>query len=565
MASKKEYSEDDLQNVPPQGRGRLFVRFRNINILLFIISFCITAAVISLAFNSVIANISSDYAARYAISTAEALSAHTTKEIGLMSKAAHSKAVTEWMADEGNDAKKAAAFEEMAGIVGELYSFNLYVALNTSLDEYSIAADNKAEHIAVLDESRPVDAWYFECIESDNDFTLSIDIDHVIQRKRVWLDYKVVQNGVPLGVICTGLEFSHIAGELFSHYESGIRGLIIDNNGTIHMDSSLMRDKDFLYNNYEVPFEEEFPDPAFHSAIEAYLNDLKNYNQEESDPDVVKLSSGPYHYMTIMPIRYTDWSIMILSGPTSLFSMSYFVPVSIIVVALLIAFAIATSAANYRLIFHPLGKLDNSLVLLKTSNDETIYGLERDDELGHLSKTIQDLFHKANFDALTGIYNRRFMESSLVHIMELLSRSNDLLSIMMLDIDHFKKYNDTFGHDQGDVCLRLVAEALSGSVTRASDFAARYGGEEFIVVLPNTGEPGARMIAERLLESVRELNLPHPKNTAAPYVTVSIGVATGKISFTRSWETYVKQADEALYMSKKNGRNQYTFLEFNGN
>ena len=562
MALRKKLSDSAPPPVSLPGKGRLSIRFRNMNVLLFVISLCIIATVMSLVFNSVIINQSSEYAARYAVSTAEALSAHTTKEIGLMSKAAHSKAVSDWMADEDNETKKNAAFEEMAGIVGELYSFNLYVALNSSLNEYSIGVDKTAEHIAILDENRPIDAWYFGCIESDNDYSLSIDIDHIMQRKRVWLDYKVVQNGVPLGVICTGLEFSHIAGELFSHYESSMRGLIIDNNGVIHMDSALMSDKDFLYNNYEIPFEEEFPDPAFHSAIESYLSDLDDYYQVIDEPDVVKLSSGSYRYMTIAPIRYTEWSIVILSGPTILFDMSHFIPIAVTILALFIAFAIVTSAANYRLIFHPLSKLDHSLMLLTTNSEMKIFGTERDDELGHLSNTIQDLFRKANFDALTGIYNRRFMESNLVHIMDLLSRSNDLLSIMMLDIDHFKKYNDSLGHDQGDICLRSVAKALSGSVTRASDFAARYGGEEFIVVLPNTGESGARMIAERLLDSVRELNIPHPNNSAAACVTVSIGVTTGKISFTRKWEEYVKRADEALYMSKKNGRNQYTYLEF---
>lgn len=132
----------------------------------------------------------------------------------------------------------------------------------------------------------------------------------------------------------------------------------------------------------------------------------------------------------------------------------------------------------------------------------------------------------------------------------------------MLDIDHFKKYNDSFGHDQGDVCLTSVAAALSGSITRAGDFAARYGGEEFIAVLPNTDESGARLIAEKLLESVRILDIPHPANTAAPCVTVSIGVTTGNVNHTQSWEEYVKRADDALYMSKRNGRNRYTFLPF---
>jgi diguanylate cyclase (GGDEF)-like protein len=154
------------------------------------------------------------------------------------------------------------------------------------------------------------------------------------------------------------------------------------------------------------------------------------------------------------------------------------------------------------------------------------------------------------------------MENNLERIMGLLARADGLLSVLMVDVDFFKKYNDTYGHEQGDVCLRLVAQALNSSITRTEDFAARYGGEEFAAILPNTGEEGARMIAERLVENVRKLNLPHANSAAAGFVTVSVGVTTGRVAFTHTWEDFLKAADDALYTSKQNGRNQYTCLEF---
>ena len=562
MSANKRPSSNESKGGLFSGRGRLSVRFRNLSILLFIIAFSITAAVMNFAFDRLVSNVSSEDAGRYAVSIAEAFSAYLGRQISLMSKAAHSSAVTGWLADEYDEEKKALAFEEMSGIVGELYSFNLYVTLESSMNEYSVGSDSSAEYVNALNIDRVTDAWYFNCIESDHDYIMNIDLDYFLQRKRVWLDYKVVKDGEILGVLSTGLEFSHIAGELFAHNDDNVRCLIIGNNGFIQMDSALMSDNEFLYSYYEVPFEEEFPDAAFHDAIESYLNGVDGYFEEIGKLDVIKLSSSPFRHLTITPIKDTAWSVVILSGRSTLFDDSYFIPVSITVLVVLIAYAIVASAVNYRLIFRPLGKLSQSLVSLKESQDERIFGLEREDELGFLSNTIQDLFHKANFDALTGIYNRRFMESSLVHIMDLLSRSNDYLSVMMLDVDHFKKYNDTYGHDQGDQCLKSVAGSLAGCVTRASDFTARYGGEEFVAVLPSTDESGARMLADQLLESVRSLNIPHSKNTAAPCVTVSIGVTSGKISVARRWEDYMKRADEALYMSKKNGRNQYTYLDY---
>jgi len=229
------------------------------------------------------------------------------------------------------------------------------------------------------------------------------------------------------------------------------------------------------------------------------------------------------------------------------------------VLLLLLAVALVTSTANYRLIFLPLGKLDRSLASLRHSLEGNISGTDRDDELGDLSRTIQDLFTKANVDGLTGIYNRRFMENNLEHIMGMLARSNGYLSVLMLDIDFFKKYNDAYGHDQGDECLKSVAQAMSRSVTRASDFIARYGGEEFIAVLTNTDEAGARVVAEKLLDNVRALEIQHSDSDVAQIVTVSIGGTTDKVVYGQKWEIYVKRADEALYLSKQSGRNRVTF------
>jgi len=173
-----------------------------------------------------------------------------------------------------------------------------------------------------------------------------------------------------------------------------------------------------------------------------------------------------------------------------------------------------------------------------------------------------DLSDKVYLDPLTGIYNRRFLEDSLKRITNSLNRSGDVLSVMMIDIDYFKKYNDTYGHSEGDACLKKVAEALSETLLRPDDFAARYGGEEFTVVLPYTDENGARYVAEKILESVRELNIPHEKNEAADHVTISVGLTTCNAEYTQDGGAFIKQADKALYSSKQNGRNQYTFIDF---
>jgi len=548
------------------GKGRIAVRFRNINVALFALAFFSMVIALLVTFGSIIMKVSADYAGHYATSSAYVLSTRIIKEIDLMAKAARSNAVIEWLADEYNNDKKIRAYEEMSSIIEELYSNNLYVGLNKSLHQYKVDEDYTTDStlpFTTLDENNSSDAWYFECIVSDKDYLLTIGIDYVLRKKRVWLNYKVMQNGIPLGIICTGLDFSHMAGELFSQYDNtSLRGLIIDKDGIIHMDSSLLSSKDFLHHDLEALIQEEFSDSVFLLAIKSHLSSIQGYFKAIDKPTIIELSTGPYRHAAIAPIRFTNWSAVILYNSSSLLSMSLFMPVIATMLILLIAFAFASNAMGFHLIFMPLEKLVRSLARLKENKGERIYGVERNDELGTLSNTIKDLFTEANYDALTGIYNRRSMESNLQRIMEFLSRSNSLLSVLMIDIDYFKRYNDTYGHEKGDICLKAVAQALAYNIPRTNDFVARYGGEEFVVVLPSTDRTGACMMAKKLLDNVRMLNMPHENSSTAQYVTISVGVTTCKVTYGQSWEEYLKYADEALYMSKQSGRNRYTYLDF---
>jgi diguanylate cyclase (GGDEF)-like protein len=176
------------------------------------------------------------------------------------------------------------------------------------------------------------------------------------------------------------------------------------------------------------------------------------------------------------------------------------------------------------------------------------------------NNTILD--EKVHYDSLTGIYNRRFMDDNFKRIMKSVSRSKGELTVMMLDIDYFKKYNDTYGHNMGDACLKAVAKALSESA-RMNDCVIRYGGEEFVILLPNTDEAGAGITAARFLESVQSLCIPHRSSDIANYVTISIGATTVKVRLKHQYMDYIERADKALYMSKNTGRDRYTHLKYN--
>jgi len=177
----------------------------------------------------------------------------------------------------------------------------------------------------------------------------------------------------------------------------------------------------------------------------------------------------------------------------------------------------------------------------------------------NMEADIKKLVSEVDYDALTGIYNRRFFDKSLKRIIKSLSRSGSMLSLLLIDIDHFKNFNDTYGHIEGDKCLVTIAEVLANSVRRDDDYVARYGGEEFVAVLPNTDEEGARRVAENMHENLQKCKIPHTKNGDTGYATISIGGTTCCVDRTQHGDDYIKRADEMLYVSKQSGRNQTSF------
>ena len=178
---------------------------------------------------------------------------------------------------------------------------------------------------------------------------------------------------------------------------------------------------------------------------------------------------------------------------------------------------------------------------------------------GGISAPVEKMLDKAHYDALTGVYNRRYVDENLKNLINSMSRSGGMLSLLMIDIDFFRDYNDKYGYGKGDNCLKIIANTLAKGVSRTEDFAARYGGDKFIVVLPNTGGDGACSITQKLLEFITQCKIPHEGNSAAGYVTVSAGIITGKVNFSQNGDEYIRRAGEILKKSKQEGRNRYTF------
>lgn len=174
-------------------------------------------------------------------------------------------------------------------------------------------------------------------------------------------------------------------------------------------------------------------------------------------------------------------------------------------------------------------------------------------ELRRVNRELQKL---VNLDGLTQIANRRCFDERIKQECQRLYREQQPLSLLMFDVDYFKRYNDCYGHQLGDDCLIKIAQAVDRLVGRAADLVARYGGEEFIVILPNTNIEGAIAVAERIHAAIGELKIPHQCSDVNDFVSVSMGIVSNIPNLERSPSVLISHADQALYHAKQQGRNQ---------
>lgn len=190
-------------------------------------------------------------------------------------------------------------------------------------------------------------------------------------------------------------------------------------------------------------------------------------------------------------------------------------------------------------------------------------------ESGELGELNQELEKLAQLDGLTGLNNRRSYDMYVEKLWGQCRRDQISLTLMLIDLDHFKMFNDEYGHQTGDDALKAVAEVITSSAKRPFDFAARYGGEEFILALYGTPEiyggvaasDASRNFAEQLREAIQDLQIPHQKSSTGPFLTASIGVAVILPGAERSLAGAVQMADEALYQAKEEGRNRVVAQE----
>ena len=224
-------------------------------------------------------------------------------------------------------------------------------------------------------------------------------------------------------------------------------------------------------------------------------------------------------------------------------------------------------AQRHRRVVRRLEQLNHN-VLLQVQGKNTRFDIDGHDEIAAIARSFeyfastvnkqqQELQQLSYTDSLTGLANRRAFELQFAQALVQAQRQHWPLTLMMIDVDCFKAYNDQYGHQAGDDTLQQIAQLLQQGINRGSDLVARYGGEEFIALLPETDAKGAVAIADQLLHLFRQAALPHQFNLAGDYVSISLGICSVNSASSEDYNRLLRLADNALYQAKANGRNCY--------
>jgi len=474
------------------------------------------------------------------------LEASINSEIAIARRMADSPLIQWHFINPDDEEMKQIALGEIAGYRKAFTGKNAFWVGDTDKKYYF-----NDEYVYTLDPSEESSWWYNSIMENPTPYVFNVNFDVGIKKTMLWINAPVFDNNQkPVGIVGTGINLSDFINAI-NHNDSGAD----DELYFINAAGEIIKAKNIDLVEKKANITEVLAQTG--SEILARTEVLKigeiEYFMSKTKRQIIAITSIPvssipalnWYITAVRPFTVVDslkTNMTVLFGVMMSVIFSIFIFFNIFIAVML----------------EPLNQM------VRTINQTFIDWDLNPQESEHYKdeiRTLGDFLHLTIIDQLTCIYNRRYLDGSLKKIIKLHSRTGGSLSVLMIDIDHFKKYNDTYGHDAGDDCLKTVAFILSECVIREEDFVARYGGEEFAVVLPNTDENGAHMVAEKMLEKVREFNIPHKTSDTAGYVTISIGGTTDLINHLQHGSDYIKAADKALYESKKNGRNRYTFLK----
>jgi signal transduction histidine kinase/PAS domain-containing protein/HPt (histidine-containing phosphotransfer) domain-containing protein len=411
-------------------KNRLAAHFRNINTLLIVFILAVTIAVNYIMIYNFIDETARGNVQFYTMETVDILNAHLNREISLVREAASSAVISEWFADEDNPEKRAAAHLKMMLFADILQMNSVYFAIDGSMHEYYILSGTPLEEFepyhTLTSPSIDSDRWYFDAIASDFDYILKLDVAGDSGDFHILIDHKVYHDGKIVGVFSASIEFDDLFEEIFGAYDIGlIKGYVIDSDGLIQMDSTVSRAEQLLgdssvYNPNEMRHILDLTDDAaFASFIMEHLDNFDFHSYRRNVPSVIRLMGyGDYEYVSIAPVPNTNWFKITFYCLDELFNVVSVLPPILIILSAFIIYIFLNYLLISRLIFKPIHLLNLS-VSQTEHNNENIYGLDRDDEIGALARTTRDAWDGLNENnlALSQTITERERQTEILHAM----------------------------------------------------------------------------------------------------------------------------------------------------
>ena len=464
------------------------------------------------------------------------------RQIDIALKMANSPLIQRYFLNPSNSELQKIAFEEIVGY-RKAFAGNSIFWVN-DIDKKFYHNESYEYTVNTADSSN---YWYSMTFEEEKEYNLNISYEPNLNVTNLRINVPVFDsNYKPIGIVGTDVNISVFVDSVYQNYSGNAKLYFFKVDGEITgaNDAALVEKK---ANIIEVLGRTGTEIIAKTKGLKID-KEVEYYFEAKNKKQMVAVGSIPdlnWYITATHPIVVGNF----LRGMAILFGI-----MMVIVFVIFVIFNIFV-----------LGMLEPLNRMVKTIN-QTLFDWElkpygdnyHSDEIG----TLGEFLNITIIDQLTGVYKRRYMDGHLKKVIKSLDRTNTNLSLLLIDIDYFKKYNEVYGHDAGDNCLRIIATTLIQTVSRDIDFVARFGGEEFAVILPNTDKNGLHMIAKKLLEKIRECKIPHKASHIADYVTVSIGGTTSVVKHLQQAQDYIKSAEKALYESKKNGRDRYTYENF---
>jgi len=470
------------------------------------------------------------------------LEAEVNSDIAIVLKMATSPVILQYFLNPYDPVASAIALKDIEGYRRMFASASLFWVKDKNKKFF---LDGREAY--TVDPDDPELYWYNMTMHNTEHYNFNIDYDPHLKVTNIWINAPVFDaDGKPLGILGTGINLSQFIDAIYKDYTGNADLYFFNAFGEI----TGARNIDLVVNKVGV-------DRHFGRIGHEILDAAKKIAPGETNffeiPDrngIAALASIPALEWHVLAIHRFSIADILGTGMTALFAVM--MAVILAVFAVFNIFLAKLLGPLYHMV-KEIGQISTNWNL-KPKNEAVNDSVE--------AVTLGEFLNMTIMDELTGIYNRRYFDGNIKQIIKSLSGAHGKMSILMVDIDYFKNYNEAYGEVMGDNCLRGIAAALSQCLDRDDDFVARYGGEEFVVVLTNSDEDGARRMAEKLLKRVRDCCIPHERSDAAAIVTISIGGTTAAVKHSHNGSDYVKRTEAALHRSKYYGRNQYSFENF---